>query len=693
MKAMATAVKAVSTGPAPGPIGAQGRKPSTKQSGPGAALKKKLTLQQLGVLVRRLLVFAAAIVYIHTSIAACADSLRLLRNAELPSASFLVYESKLIARYAGTTTIRDSPLVAALQHDTTPRRHGSIFLEDTSTHFTGCASVNESTIYQDTFQREMFAAIRDSLAYNLTFLAPGTSELIMPIIDCTFTSLTTGDITAPRFFYLVRMVADPDDVRLFAVTMGIQEYQVARQKASGPSAVATMALIHDMRARDVTHSFALALGYPFVSPSFQAYEYYGVTRTGFWLLKSVPADPTIESSKIVSTSCPTGYYLASPNEQANIVYLIWTLFRDPATVLGRWEWTGETTVQDSWAWVHFLHLYYAISAIIGLAGLVTVVYYNVRAGKIWIGDAFVAISSPHWLRSALVLASWQMGEFWTLREFALFNGNELATTRSTVLYPSVMRADLLSLYLTLASMLGEVLKHRVDPALAVATFMLGFEARLEITKLFPSLQATLIAYADLEFLLGITPLDPSLPELSPLRVWNSKPLPPASAAIAFATLFPIFCTLVFVVAYVAARKLYRRVYPDLAAQQRSSASSTKDGDGRRSNLTQFEFATGVALRDRFGVVSDYDNYVYIKGMKFASADGIYTSGFVIASGKFLVAIDDLLTIALIKLTRVRFRNVFIYEVDGNNVKQTARLVYPSTMSFRDILQLNLRVLM
>ncbi|GAB9477697.1 hypothetical protein Gpo141_00014824, partial [Globisporangium polare] len=129
------------------------------------------------------------------------------------------------------------------------------------------------------------------------------------------------------------------------------------------------------------------------------------------------------------------------------------------------------------------------------------------------------------------------------------------------------------------------------------------------------------------------------------------------------------------------------------AKQRSSANSAKESDSTRSRLTQFEFATGVALRDRFGVVSDYDNYVYIKGMKFASADGIYTSGFVIANGKFLIGTDDLKIIWAIKLTRIRFQNVYVYEVEGNSVKQTARLVYPETISFGDILQLNLKVLL
>ncbi|GAB9477305.1 hypothetical protein Gpo141_00014369, partial [Globisporangium polare] len=68
----------------------------------------------------------------------------------------------------------------------------------------------------------------------------------------------------------------------------------------------------------------------------------------------------------------------------------------------------------------------------------------------------------------------------------------------------------------------------------------------------------------------------------------------------------------------------------------------------------------------------------IKGMKYASADGIYCNGFVIANDKFLM-----------KLIRYRFQNV---DVDGSTANQRARLVYPHTLSWSDLLRLNISVL-
>uniref|UniRef100_K3WZY5 Transmembrane protein n=1 Tax=Globisporangium ultimum (strain ATCC 200006 / CBS 805.95 / DAOM BR144) TaxID=431595 RepID=K3WZY5_GLOUD len=610
--------------------------PTIKSSGPR---QRKLTPSHVIRLARRLLVVVAAVLYIVVSLQACADTFRLLQSTEMPTTNYLLYESKLIGQYAGETTLRASPMLAALQGDTTPRS-GSLFLEAHSTHFTGCASFNESSIYQDAFQRSMFAAVVSSLTYNLTFLDPKTIELIMPVIDCTFTSLVTSDNTAPRFFYLMRSVSDHDDVYLLSVMMSVQEYQNARQRTSGAAAVATIAIVNDVRANDTTHDFALALGYPFQSPVFQVYTYYGETPDGLWLLKSVPHNPLIEASKIVSTSCPTG---------------------------------------------------------LNLLVLLALVYYNLRLGKFWIGDAFAAVSSTHDLRSILVLVSWYVGEWWALVEFTLFTGNDLAKKHVASIYPSIMRADLMSLYITFASILGQICKERVDPAVTLGLFFLGFEGRFVILKWFPGMVNTLIAYADYEFILGVRPLDPTLPEISPLRVWNSKVLPAASAKVVLSGLFPVFATLVFIVVYIALRKVYHHFYPNQLAKQRSSVSSIKERStsivGARSNLTQFEFATGVALLDRFGVVSDYDNYVFFKAMRFASADGIYTSGFVIANGKFLVHMDDLNAIIVMKLMRARVKNVYVYEVDGHTVKQTARLVYPETMSFHDIFHLNVKILL
>ncbi|KAE8962819.1 hypothetical protein PR003_g30861 [Phytophthora rubi] len=113
----------------------------------------------------------------------------------------------------------------------------------------------------------------------------------------------------------------------------------------------------------------------------------------------------------------------------------------------------------------------------------------------------------------------------------------------------------------------------------------------------------------------------------------------------------------------------------------------------RGIVTNFEIATGAELQTRFGLISDYNNYVYFKGMKFASADGVYCSGYVIVNGKFLVRSQDLVAIVMMKLFHARFKNVYTYEVEGNTVKETARLVHTTTFLWSDLWRLTVTVLL
>uniref|UniRef100_K3WJ33 Uncharacterized protein n=1 Tax=Globisporangium ultimum (strain ATCC 200006 / CBS 805.95 / DAOM BR144) TaxID=431595 RepID=K3WJ33_GLOUD len=334
--------------------------------------------------------------------------------------------------------------------------------------------------------------------------------------------------------------------------------------------------------------------------------------------------------------------------------------------------------------------------------LFVVMFSNYRLGRIWVGDAFVAISSKLWLRSLVVLLSWYLDGFFSLKEFVLYNGNELLAERQSNTYTSIMKADLQLLYLSLVGIIGNVCQERIDPTLAMLLFNIAFEERLVITRMFPDMAKTLEGLATSDYLLGINRLDPSLPEVSPLRVWTAHKLSNPSKSAYAATLLPVFSTLVFVLVYVALRKTFQYFHPDLAHQwtmstssARSSLSShfsSRNSEVDRPKLTQFEIASGIELRARFGIVTDYDNYVHIKGMKFASADGVHTSGFVIANSKFLIQTSDLIPILLINTTCMRYKNVYVYEVDGNKVKETAQLIYPGAIPYSDMFPLNLQIL-
>ncbi|KAF4044890.1 hypothetical protein GN244_ATG02807 [Phytophthora infestans] len=186
--------------------------------------------------------------------------------------------------------------------------------------------------------------------------------------------------------------------------------------------------------------------------------------------------------------------------------------------------------------------------------------------------------------------------------------------------------------------------------------------------------------------------------MSPLDFWSTFQIPKKDGTFLAASFFPKISLLGLIVCFALLRKLYRHFYPEpihqsLSSQSKNQSANEKTALTLKGTLTNFEISTGAELQARFGVISDYKNYVYFKGMKFASADGVYCSGYVIVHSKFLVKSNDLLAIAMIKLAHARFTNVYVYEVEGNTVKETARLVYPVTFAWSDLWRLNVTVLL
>ncbi|KAG6612626.1 putative transmembrane protein [Phytophthora cinnamomi] len=111
------------------------------------------------------------------------------------------------------------------------------------------------------------------------------------------------------------------------------------------------------------------------------------------------------------------------------------------------------------------------------------------------------------------------------------------------------------------------------------------------------------------------------------------------------------------------------------------------------DLTSFESATGAALRKRYGVLSGYDNYIMRDNQLLATIDAVYSNGFLVANNRFLVATQDLIPLIVMKLIRIRFTNIFVYEIiNGCAVKETSRLVYPTTLQWSDLMHLDVTVL-
>uniref|UniRef100_K3WYV5 Uncharacterized protein n=1 Tax=Globisporangium ultimum (strain ATCC 200006 / CBS 805.95 / DAOM BR144) TaxID=431595 RepID=K3WYV5_GLOUD len=520
----------------------------------------------------------------------------------------------------------------------------------------------------------------------------------MPIVDCTFTPIVHEDDTFSRIFYLIRRKDNPEDVYIVTASLSTQSYEIIGLYQEGAAAILSFSFINDTRATNVSHFFAIALGYPYTDlPNFEVYQHAGETSDGKLRFFHVPINASLDSEKEVQTAMRRGFYLKEANAQSNIKNMHYELADDPITVMSVWDWRGSTVLRDSWAWVHCIHILFAISTVFNLLILFLLIARNLMCGRIWIGDAFASVSNTLSYRGALVLISWYFNEYWSLLELCFAAQYEVASIQPIIMYPEISHADFLTLYLCSVDILGYICKERIDPAFAILVFECGFQLRVDLSSSMPGpVKQYLTNVVNTNFAGGMALINTILPEVTPLRFWDAHRLSGPDFSFILASVSPNQCiTFTCAVGYIIARKLYRRYHPVEVRRARVATyqSGTEETLSQKRTLTLFEIATGAELQNRFGVISDYDNFVYFKGLKFASADGIYCNGFVIANGKFLIATEDIAVIIVMKLLNVRLRNVYTYEVDGSKLKQTAQLVYPKTISWTDLRRLNLSILL
>ncbi|DAZ99576.1 TPA: hypothetical protein N0F65_001404 [Lagenidium giganteum] len=547
-------------------------------------------------------------------------------------------------------------------------------------------------VYSRAFQREVFDAIIAGASYNISSLSE--LQLVAPAVDCNNTSIVTGDSTAIRFQFLARKRQSVTEVMLLTLSISNQQYTIPSQKERGSAGVATLTIIDDLRSNVVDHHFLVSIGYPFEPLNFRVYDFVNVTTDGFWTLQRIPEDSDSDLPKLLQTSCRTGFYIKSDTEQVNVKNEVWELSQSPIDAVTTWQWRGIPVLRDSWAWSHVFQFFQALDAISNLFVLILVFYRNIKVGRVWVGDAFVAVSTRIQFRGLMVLASWYINEFWALMELCYHDANAMSAFDDTFIQSDIIRADVLAIFLSGAGWLGVMTKDRIDPGIAVLVFHIGFENRLTIINWFPSVQAVMVAEA--AKLNSASILSFSMDDrASPMHLWGIHPLGERSIKLILAVLTPMLFIFTFIIVYVIARKIYRRLVPEHVHQVHRMTGVSEDEEvllARQSVLTLFELATGAALQNRFGLVSDYENCLYIKGQKYASADGIYSNGFIIANKKYLVQLDDVRALLLMKVLQVRYRNVYAFEVEGNAVHQTARLMYPNTMTLHDLVHLNISIL-
>lgn len=655
----------------------------------------KMTWGKAITLTHRIAIYCAAVYFLKVCVSACIDILRELQTAQTEMVAIYPIPSLLIGKWVGTTTVRASPLLVELLGDYTAPRNGTLYLDLDATSLTSCSDAERmSSIYLDNFQRRMFKTLVSDTSYALTFFDPLESELVLPVVDCTFRSLVTSDNTLVRFFYLVRSLNDTENVYLVIVSLGMQDLQTVNQINRGPAAVATVVAISSLTARSsVEHHFAIAKGYPYEAASFEAYKYLRTTSKNMWLLQSHPFSASAVSS-VVTTSYRLGFYRGDETRQANYKNALWELPDDPLALISSWNITGRPILTNSSAWVHLVFFYLTLEMLFHLHLINMLTVLSLRKGRVWIHDGFSAIATKLSMMAPVILLSWVCDGGWTILELAMYDGNMITEIQTMDIRDSVARADLLVLCYSIAAMVGSLTKTRIDPFASTLAFYLIFEQRHTIVQWLPAVADYITAYTNNDYDLGRDSTE-NTALISALAHWGSHEIKSYPLGFVCANICAIVGSyVVLILTYMACCKIYRRYQPEKIQFIRATNRSLHIEEllQQQRTLTTFEIATGAQLLDRYGLISDYHNYIFVRGVKFATTDGIYASGFAIANDKFVLQAQDLPIIWLMKATGIRLKDIYAYPLSDKTVRRTAELVYPYTLSAEDLTKISIRKL-
>lgn len=543
----------------------------------------------------------------------------------------------------------------------------------------------QEEIYSDQWQRLLFSEAIMGSVYNFTFLSD--IELIAPIVDCGSAFISLNDSTRAKIYYLARNTTDPQDVHVLTLAMAAQEYWIPSEAQVGSALVGSMTLINDLQSAKVDHHFIASLGYPFYKFDFRACELLNKGESELLLqLGTIPRNAARELDQHFHTAYRSGFYIGSETGRFNIRQQIWLLEDTPLNAIAAWNWKSKNTSRNMWAWVHVLDTWFGVYTGIHIIMQIMLIYRALSEGKMWAGDVSIPMAKPFMSCGTIALVFWGFTGFWEITELCLYDAHELVGTDRIFSFTVPMRLDVLYILQNYSGYLAKATRERIDTGLVYFAAIFSFVFRSYIIQLWPSVVATIK-----ELAIETAKQELKSSSLGPMQLRAPYAIEKYPVKLMLYVLSPMYITVPLVVVVIILRKIYGWFNPRKPITTKSSvlsqATASESSLMLKSAYTNFELATGTQLESLYGMFSDFDNYVFVKGMRFASADGVYSAGFVIVNKKYLVNFNDIWPILLMKVIRVKHTNVYIFALDGTTVQQTARLVHPDTFTMRDLVRL------
>ncbi|EQC32730.1 hypothetical protein SDRG_09701 [Saprolegnia diclina VS20] len=595
------------------------------------------------------------------------------------------------------TTLLDAGYhVAYLEKDTT---------DATQFQPNSCANIVNATT-ERIYAPNYVSFLMKNMMVEYGMAATVTDNSAIAVVDCSFEGRLAQDTTAFKAYLLERHLkwvvtfqlqtimanipARRDTMPTGTVTitnMTLASLQVAPTIPSGDT-------LAGLSSSEVAiHRMFSSRGFPFNTAAFDEVYINSTTSTGAW------------NTYVLSTELEMilqgygGMYRGSQNEQANYNTFVWQLSPNPLDPIHYFNYEGVGRIKNSWAWGQALVSGFLSFTIITSTIMACIISKNIHTatGVWWIPDISPSVGSGIGFRGVLTILAWWIDGWWALQEWSYNQGNARSHLLTMYVLTDSIKSDCLSLFLAGAALIATNFRLRVNPAIPVIVYMIVYSQREAIVAGLGFILTRANDELMANQMLNVVPSDSS-----GLDMWMWHEKLDFNATIVFNEMTWLYIALIVFALYCAMNRFYTVRFTDHlveAAHTRGTMTADTGGTGATTgksgsteNATCFESSTGEYLRHKYGLMSYHENYLFIKGMKYASPSGIWTSGWVVVDNRFLFRTDDIMKVFFnILLCHDIFR-AHCHVITESKVDKTVIRVFRKDISIKQLFTLSLRPL-
>ncbi|ETV64431.1 hypothetical protein, variant [Aphanomyces astaci] len=581
------------------------------------------------------------------------------------------------------------------------RKVGYLEMDESPNTTTSTTTSNLATWFRQDSCRTLVNATTDRI-YNESYVAKTLVPMLLAgsnasdqsaliVVDCSFEGRKAMDTTNIKLYLLDRHLQWLVTYQLQTImaniparrdtmptgTVSYTNLSLASLSLGGIPQRGLDFLAKLTSSEPAVHQLLCSRGFPFNAAPFDAVVIESVTDTGAW------------NTSVVSTGLQMvlqgfgGMYRGSQNEQANYKTFVWVLDPDPLQVVFNFHFAQVGRTKNSWAWGQALISGFLSFGVVTSTVMACIISRNIlKATQVrWIPDISPSVQSGIMFRGILTVIAWWIDGWWAVQEWCFQQGNVRRGLLDMYVLTDSVKSDCLSLFLAGASFIASRLRLRINPAVPVVIYLVVYSQRAQLV----AAMGLFLTNANLE-LEANQALNVVLSETTGLDMWMWHEKKDFNATVVFNELSWMVLALILMLVYAITDKIYTVYFTDHAVEAKTTKKTVaEDGttggtgsqggnSGSNERATCFETSTGEYLRHKYGLMSYHENYLFIKGLKYASPS------------------DDIMKVCANILLRHDIFRAHCHVIAENQVDKTVIRVFRKDITLKQLFNLSLRPL-